>query len=48
LKRARLTVGTLTQEQLMGVRNGDKVVWVERDKYSDPGSGRDDEGTDPL
>jgi Pentapeptide repeats (8 copies) len=43
LKRARLTVGALTQEQLAGVRNSEEIVWVERD----PDSGRDDEDTDP-
>jgi hypothetical protein len=48
LNRARLTVGALTQEQLKGVRNGDGIVWVERDEYSDPGSRTEDEGTDPL
>jgi hypothetical protein len=48
LKGARLTVGALTPEQLKGVRNGDKIVWVAQDNYSDSGSERDDEDTDPL
>jgi Pentapeptide repeats (8 copies) len=50
LKGARLTYGALTQEQLKVVRNGDKIIWVEREnkKDSDTEPDRDDQGPDPL
>jgi hypothetical protein len=48
MKGARLTCDALTQEQLNVVRNGDQIIWVEREVDSDSDPGRDDQGPDPL